>query len=91
MKMRPVDIKLSSYIEFNDENDKEFVKANFKNATVVDTSEFAKKTDLAESKYDLDNLDIAELKNILTDFRRLKREVDKLDIGKLETTLVDLS
>ena len=39
-------------------------KIIFKNATGVDTSDFAKKTDLANLKSDVDKLDIDKLKNI---------------------------
>ena len=37
-------------------------KTDFKNATEIDTSSFAKKVDLASLKSDLDNLDIDKLK-----------------------------
>ena len=63
----------------------------FKNATGVDTLDFTKKTDLANLKSDVDNLDIDNLKNVPSGLNTLKSKVDKLDIGKLETTLVDLS
>ena len=59
--------------------------------TGVDTSEFARKTDLANSKSDVDELDTDKLKNVPCGFSSLKSKVDKLYIGKLETTLVDLS
>ena len=39
-------------------------KSNLKNATGVDTSDFAKKTDLANLKPDIDKLDIDKLKNV---------------------------
>ena len=39
-------------------------KADFKKATEVDTSDFAKKTDLANLKCDVDKLDIDKLKNV---------------------------
>ena len=39
-------------------------KADLKNATGVDTSDFAKKTDLANVKSDVDKLSIDKLKNI---------------------------
>ena len=39
-------------------------KTDLKNATGVDTSDFPKKTDLANQKSDVDNLDINESKNI---------------------------
>ena len=41
-------------------------KADLKNATGVDTSDFAKKTDSANLKSDIDKLDIDELKNVPT-------------------------
>ena len=41
-------------------------KADLKNATGVDTSDFAKKTDLANLKSDVDKLDIDTLKNLPT-------------------------
>ena len=66
-------------------------KANFKNATGVDMSDFAKKTDLANLKSDVGTLDIDKLKNISSNLSYLKSKVDKLDIGKLETIAVDLS
>ena len=39
-------------------------KADLKNATGVDTSDFAKKTDLANLKSDVDKLDIDKLKSV---------------------------
>ena len=66
-------------------------KADLKNATGVDTSDFAKKTDLANLKSDVDKLDIDKLKNVPSSLSNLKSKVDKLDIGKLETAPVDLS
>ena len=39
-------------------------KTDLKNATVVDTSCFTKKTDLANLKSDVDKLDIDELENV---------------------------
>ena len=67
------------------------IKADFKNATGVGTSDFTKKTDLANLKSDVDKLDIDKLKNVPSGLSSLKSKVDKLDIGKLETTPVDLS
>ena len=66
-------------------------KADLKNATSVDTSDFAKKTDLANLKSDVDKLDIDKLKNVPSDLSRLKCKVNRLDIGKLKTTPFDLS
>ena len=61
-------------------------KADLKNATSVGTSDFAKKTDLANLNSDVDKLDIEKLKNVPSSFNDLKNEVDKL-----ETTPFDLS
>ena len=67
------------------------IKADLKNATRVDTSDLAKKTDLANLKSDVDKWDIDKLKNVPSNLSNLKTKVDELDIGKLETTLFDLS
>ena len=66
-------------------------KADLKNATAVDTSPFAKATDLTSLKSNVDKLDTDKLKTIPDDLRNLKSEVDTLDVGKLKTTPVDLS
>ena len=64
-----VELELSNYV----------TKTDLKNATVVDTSSFAKKTDL--DKLDVDKLDIDELKNVPSNFNNLKSKADKLDSG----------
>ena len=56
---------------------------DLKNATGVDTSDFAKKTDLANLKSDVDKLDIDKLKNLPSGLSNLKSKVDKLDVDKL--------
>ena len=66
-------------------------KADLKNATGNDTSDFAKKTDLANLKSDVDKLDIDKLKNAPTNLRNLKSKVDKLDVDKLLPAPVNLS
>ena len=66
-------------------------KSDLKSATGVGTSDFAKKTDLASLKCDVDKLDIDKLKNVPSNLSSLKSKVDKLEIGKLETTPADLS
>ena len=63
-------------------------KTDLKNATVVDTLDIAKKTDLANLIYDVDKLYIDILKNIPSNLSNLKNKVDKLDFDKLETTPV---
>ena len=66
-------------------------KADLKNATSIDTSDFAKKTDLANLKSDADKLDIDKLKNIPSGLNSLKNELDKLDVDKLVPVSIDLS
>ena len=61
-------------------------KADLDNATVVDTSDFAKKVDLVNLKSNVDKLDIDKFKNVPSNLSNLKSKVDKLNIGKLETT-----
>ena len=66
-------------------------KRDLKNATRVDTSSFAKKTDLANLKSDVDKLDIDKLKNVPSGLKNLKSKVYKLNIDKLVPVSVDLS
>ena len=66
-------------------------KTELKNATGGDASSFANKTDLANLKSDLDNLDIDKVKNIPTNLSNFKSKVDKLDVDELVTVPVDLS
>ena len=65
-------------------------KADFKNAVCVDTSNFAKKVDLANLKSDQDKLDIDKLRNGPTNLCNLKSKVYKLDVNKLVPAPVDL-
>ena len=66
-------------------------KTDLKNATVVDTSKFAKNVDLANLKSNVDKLDIDKMKNVPTNLRNLKSKVDKLDADKLVPVPVELS
>ena len=52
-------------------------KTDFKNATGVDTSDFAKKTDLANLKSDVDKRDIDKLKNVPSNLSNLKSKIVK--------------
>ena len=61
-------------------------KSDLKSAAGVDTSDFAKKTDLASLKSDVDKLDIDKLKNVPSNLSKLKSREDKL-----ETTAIHLS
>ena len=65
-------------------------ETDLKNATGVNTSSFAKKTDLANLKSDVDILDIDKLKNIPTSLSNLKSKVDKLDVDEIVPVPVDL-
>ena len=76
-----VDIDLSNYA----------TKEDLKNATSVDTSYFAKKTDLVHLKFDVDKLDINKVKKVSSNLSNLKSKVDKLEADKLVSVPVDLS
>ena len=56
----------------------------------INTWSSGKKVDLANLKSNVDNLDIAKLKNVPTNLRNLKSKVDKLDVDKLFHVPVDL-
>ena len=66
-------------------------KADLKIVTVADTSEFAKKIDLASLKFEGDNLGIDKLQKVSTCLNSLESKVDKLDVDKLVSAPVDLS
>ena len=66
-------------------------KTDLKNATVIDTSSFAEKVDLASLKSNVDKLDIDKLKNIPSGLSNLKNKVGKLNVDKLVSVPVDLS
>ena len=66
-------------------------KTDLQNAAGVDASSFAKQTDLANLKSDVDILDIGKLKNLPTNFRNLKSKVDKLDVDTSVLIPVDSS
>ena len=66
-------------------------KGDFKNATGVDTSKFAKIVDLANLKSDVGKLNIDQVKNVPINLINLKSKVDKLHVDKLISIPVDLS
>ena len=66
-------------------------KADLRNATGVDTLDFAKKTDLANLKSEVDKLDSDKLKNVPSGLNSLKSKVDKLDVDKLVPVPVNLN
>ena len=76
-----VELNLSNYA----------TKAGLKNTTGVATTDFAKNTDFAKLKSDVEKLDVGKFKNVPSGLSKRKSKVDKLDIGKLETTPIDLS
>ena len=49
-------------------------KTDFKNPKAVDTLKFAKKTDLASLKSNVDKLDINKFKNVPTNLSNLKKK-----------------
>ena len=55
-------------------------KADLKSAAGVDTSKFAKKVVLTNSKSNIDKLDTDNLKSVPSGLSSLKSKVDKLDI-----------
>ena len=65
-------------------------KADLKNVTGVDTSDFAKKTDLTNLKPEFDKLNFDKLEKVPTGLNSLKSKVDKLDLDKLVPVAVDL-
>ena len=65
-----VELDLSSYV----------TKADLKYARGVDTSNFAKKVDLAHLKPNVDKLYIDQLKNITINLTNLKSKLDKLGV-----------
>ena len=76
-----VELNLSNYT----------TKTDLKNALGVDTSSFAKKSDLANLKSDVDKLDIDILKNIPTNLSNLKSKVGNLDVYELGPVPVNIS
>ena len=66
-------------------------RTDLRNATGIDTSKLASKSDLVSLKDQVDKIDVDKLENVPDDLSNLKSKVDELDIGKLETTPVDLS
>ena len=66
-------------------------KTDFKNPKAVETLKFAKKTDLASLKSNVDKLDINKFKNVPTNLSNLKKKIDKLGDYKLVSVSVDLS
>ena len=66
-------------------------KADLKDITAVDISDFAKKTNFANLKSDAHELDIIKQKNVPSNLSNLKSKVDKLVADKLVPLPADLS
>ena len=66
-------------------------KSDFKNRIGADTSDFAKKVDLASLKSDIDKIGIYKLKKVLIGLSNLKSKVDKIDIDMLTPVSLHLS
>ena len=66
-------------------------KADIKNVTNVNTSNFELKTNLANLKTEVDKLNIDKLKSLPNNLSILKTKLDKLDIDKLVPVPTDLS
>ena len=66
-------------------------KGDLKNGTGVNTSPFAKKTELGFLKFNLDKLDVDKLNNVPANLSYLKSKVDQSDINKVQHVPVDLS
>ena len=63
---------------------------DLRNATGVDTSKLAKKTDWASLKSEVDKLDTDKLEKVTTVVNSLETEVDKLDVDKFVPVPADL-
>ena len=66
-------------------------KSDLKDATGIDTSKLAAKSDLVSLKTEVDKLDIDKLKYVPINSSNLKIKLDKLDIDKLTPVPVNLS
>ena len=66
-------------------------KIDLKNAMGIDTSDFAKANDLANSISDVTKLDIEKLKNLPTNLNNLESKIDELDVDIVVLAPVDSS
>ena len=66
-------------------------KLYLKNVTAVETSDFDKKTDLANLKSEIEKLDIEKLEKVSTGLSSLESTVDILDVDKLVSVPFDSS
>ena len=87
--LKPKYLRANLKIELNLSN--YATKADIKNTTGVDTSNFDRKADLANLKSDVDKSDNGKLKNVPSNLSHLKTKVHKLDVDKLVPAPADLS
>ena len=87
--LKPKYLRANLKIELNLSN--YATKADIKNTTGVDTSNFDRKADLADLKSDVDKSDNGKLKNVPSNLSHLKTKVYKLDVDKLVPAPADLS
>ena len=66
-------------------------KTDLKNATGIDTSKLAAKSDLASLKAEVGKIDVDKLNTVPDDLSKLKSKADKLFIDKLAPVPDDLS
>ena len=82
---------LGANVKFASDLSNYATKADLNNATCIDISDFAKKSDLADLKSDVGKLNTDKLKNVPSNLSNLKRKVAKIDVDKLVPVLFDLS
>ena len=87
--LKPKYLRANLKIELNLSN--YATKADIKNTTGVDTSNFDRKADLANLKSDVNKSDNGKLKNVPSNLSHLKTKVHKLDVDKLVPAPADLS
>ena len=66
-------------------------KSDLRNATVVETSDFTKKADLASLNSGIDKSDVDKIEKVPIGLSSLKTKLDKLDVAKLVPVSLDLS
>ena len=66
-------------------------KSDLKNATGIDTSKLAAKSDLASLKAEVNKIDVDKSKTVFKDLSNLKSKVHKFDVDNLIPAPVDLN
>ena len=65
-------------------------KKELKDATGVDTSNLAAKSNFIALKAEVEKLDINKMVNVPTSLNNCKTKADDVDVGKLKTVLIDM-